>query len=294
MIAYVFSGQGAQSPGMGLDIANRFKAGKQVFDLADRLRPGTSKQCFEGTKEELSLTVNTQPCLFTVDLAAARAIDELGYKADVAAGFSLGEIAALAYTGVYSDEEAFQLVCKRAEYMHQASLDNPGSMVAVLGLSGEKVSEICERFTKSQPVNFNCPGQVVVAGIPEELEQLTLDVKAAGGKARKLAVSGAFHSAFMKEAAAKLGNWIADTTPKAPAIPLYANKTGEPYGANIKELIEQQVCNPVKWQTIVENMAATGVDTFIEVGAGKVLCGLIGKTLPEAKVIHYSELLDQE
>lgn len=293
MIAYVFSGQGAQNTGMGLDIFCKSAAGKKVFEMADTIRPGTSKQCFEGTKEELSLTVNTQPCLFAVDLAAARAVDELGYQADMAAGFSLGEIAALAYTDVFSDEEAFRLVCKRAEYMHNASLESPGSMIAVLGLSGEQVSEICGHFHKAEPVNFNCPGQIVVAGLPQELEQLKAEVKAAGGKARPLAVSGAFHSSFMNEAAENLGRWLAGTSPKKPRIPLYSNKTGALYGSNIKELIEHQVCSPVKWQSIIENMAASGVDTFIEVGAGKVLCGLIAKTLPRAKAIHYSELFNQ-
>ena len=293
MIAYVFSGQGAQNTGMGLDIFCRSKAGRQVFEMADQIRPGTSKQCFEATKEELSLTVNTQPCLFTVDLAAARAMDELGYKADMAAGFSLGEIAALAYTEVFSDEAAFRLVCKRAEYMHNAALESPGSMVAVLGLSAEKVSEICGHFTKVEPVNFNCPGQTVVAGLPQELEQLIPEVKAAGGKARPLAVSGAFHSSFMNEAAENLGKWLIHTNPAKPRIPLYSNKTGALYGSDIKELIEHQVCSPVKWQAIIENMAASGVDTFIEVGAGKVLCGLISKTLPRATVLHYSELFNQ-
>ena len=293
MIAYVFSGQGAQSPGMGFDIFCKSKAGKRVFEMADSIRPGTSKQCFEGTKEELSLTLNTQPCLFTVDLAAARAMDELGYKADMAAGFSLGEIAALAYADVFSDEEAFQLVCKRAEYMHNASLESPGSMVAVLGLEADKVIEICGHFTKAEPVNFNCPGQTVVAGLPQELEQLIAEVKEAGGKARKLAVSGAFHSSFMNEAAENLGRWLLSTSPQKPRIPLYSNKTGALYSSDIKELIEHQICSPVKWQAIVENMAASGVDTFIEVGAGKVLCGLVTKTVPRAKAIHYSELLNQ-
>ena len=294
MIGYVFSGQGAQSTGMGRELYEKSEAGRRVFNMADHIRPGTSVQCFEASKEELSLTINTQPCLFTVDLAAARAVDALGYRAEAAAGFSLGEIAALAYTEAMSDEAAFRLVCERARLMHLASQKNPGAMMAVLGLDKKTVQELCSYFTKTEPVNFNCPGQIVVSGLPEELDHLASLVKEKGGKGRRLAVSGAFHSSFMTEAAEQLGEYLQDAEINDPRIPLYSNKTGTLYSGDPKELVKMQVCSAVRWQDIIENMADSGVDTFIEVGAGKVLCGLIAKTLPQAKTIHYSELLEQK
>lgn len=293
MIAYVFSGQGAQAPGMGKELYENSKAAKAVFDMAEAIRPGTIEQCFNSTKEELSITVNTQPCLFTVDLAAARALDEAGYKADMAAGFSLGEIAALAYAGVMSDDEAFKLVCKRAEYMQAAAQANPGGMMAVLGLPADKVVEICKEVEGTEPVNFNCPGQIVAA-VPEEfMEELAAKVKENGGKGRKLAVSGAFHSSYMADAALQLGEYMESCNFNTPAITLYSNKTGKPYTENAKELVKYQVCNAVQWQSIVEDMGNKGVDTFIECGAGKVLCGLIGKTLSGVKAVTYSDILQE-
>lgn len=294
MIAFVFSGQGAQNTGMGKDIYENSAAGRAIFDTVDRIRPGTSTQCFTAPKEELSITVNTQPCLFAVDLAAAAAMDELGIRADCAAGFSLGEIAALAYTGVLSVEEAFRLVCRRAEYMHEAAERTKGAMLAILGLTGEQVEAICSSVPGAEPVNFNCPGQIVAAGTEEAIAALTPLVKEAGGKARPLAVSGAFHSSYMAEASEKLGGYLDQIELRRPKIPLYANKTGEPYGMDAKSLVREQVRSPVQWQKTIENMAATGVNTFIEVGAGKVLCGLIGKTVPEAKAVHYSMILQDK
>ena len=294
MIAFVFSGQGAQNTGMGKDIYDCSPAGRAVFDMADRLRPGTAAQCFTASKEELGITVNTQPCLFTVDLAAAAAMEEAGIHADLAAGFSLGEIAALAYAGALSAENAFRLVCHRAEYMHTAAERKKGAMLAILGLSAERVIALCNAVPGAEPVNFNCPGQVVAAGTEEAISALTPLVKEAGGKARPLAVSGAFHSSYMAEAAEKLGAYLEQVPLERPRIPLYANKTGEPYGADGKALVREQVCNPVQWQKTLENMAAAGADTFIEVGAGKVLCGLIGKTLPEARAFHYSMILQDK
>ena len=156
-IAFVFSGQGAQYSGMGKALYASSPAAKAVFDMADSLRPGTARQCFEGSMEELTQTVNTQPCVFAVDLAAARALAERGIQPDCVAGFSLGEIAALAFAGVLSDEEAFRLVCKRGELMDKAARENPGAMVAVLKLTSAQTEELCQRFEKTYPVNSRQP-----------------------------------------------------------------------------------------------------------------------------------------
>ena len=145
-IAFVFSGQGAQYSGMGKALCSSSAAAKAVYDMADGVREGTSKMCFEGSTEDLNRTVNTQPCVFTADLAAARALEEKGIKPDCVAGFSLGEIAALAFSGILTDEEAFKLVCKRGELMDKAATENPGAMAAVMKITPGQVEEICKGF----------------------------------------------------------------------------------------------------------------------------------------------------
>lgn len=179
-IAFVFSGQGAQYPGMGQSLAQCGPAARAVFDLADSLRPGTSAQCFSGTAEELSITKNTQPCLYCVDLAAAKALEEGGVRPDFAAGFSLGEVAAVTFGGILSEQAGFDFVCKRAAAMDEAARQNPGSMAAVLKLSNEAVEALCKEFTQVWPVNYNCPGQLVVAGEKEQLAAFQQKVKEAG------------------------------------------------------------------------------------------------------------------
>lgn len=282
-IAFVFSGQGAQYSGMGKEMYDSSAAAKAVFDMADSIRKGTSKQCFEGTKEELCQTVNTQPCVFAADLAAARALEEKGIKPDFVAGFSLGEIAAIAFSGILSDEEAFRLVCKRGELMDKAANENKGAMAAVMKLSPEKVEEICSGFDKTYPVNYNSPAQTVVATTEENAEAFCEAVKEAGGKAKLLAVSGAFHSPFMAQAAEGLAEYMKDVEFGSPKLPIYSNYTAKPYEGDFKSLVKAQVESPVRWQTIIENMTAQGVDTFVEVGVGKTLTGLIKRINAEVK-----------
>lgn len=293
-IAFVFSGQGAQSPGMGEALCETSEAAAAIFAMADAIRPGTSQQCFHGTKEELDTTINTQPCLFTVDLAAAKAVQALGIRADLAAGFSLGEIAALAFAGVLSEEDAFRLVCRRAEYMQEAAEQNPGAMGAVLGMDAALLETILGHFTAAQAVNFNCPGQIVVATRERDMDAIAAEVKENGGKFRRLAVSGAFHSHFMDEASCKMQAYAAHVAVRPAVIPVYANRTARPYGnteAEIRSLIAEQICNAVQWQKTVETMIQSGAAVFIEVGEGKVLSGLIRKINKEATVFHYTEVL---
>lgn len=285
-IAFVFSGQGAQYSGMGKELYRCSNAAKEVYSMADRVRPGTSAQCFEGTKEELNLTINTQPCVFTANLAAACAVAEKGVKPDYLAGFSLGEISAVGFSGMLSYEEAFKLVCRRAELMNTAAKENKGAMLAVLKLTGEKVEEICSKFYNTWPVNYNSPAQTVVATNEENVAELAQAVKAEKGIAMPLAVSGAFHSPYMHSAAEGLAEYLQNVSIKQPEIPVYANYTAQPYGENAKELLIAQVENPVKWQQTVENLTAEGVDTFIEVGVGKTLAGLIGKIDKNVKVYY--------
>lgn len=293
-IALVFSGQGAQYSGMGKELYDNSPAAKAVFDMADSIRPGTFKQCFEGTAEELSVTVNTQPCVFTADLAAARAVSEKGINPDCVAGFSLGEIAALAFSGMLSDEEAFKLVCRRGELMDKAAKENPGAMLAVLKLPPEKVEEICSKFSDTYPVNYNSPAQTVVAAKEENVTALIEAFSAEKGRAKRLAVSGAFHSPFMAQAADGLEKYLDGIKIGSPKIPIYSNYTAKPYSGDYKQLIKSQVENPVRWQTIIENMAKDGVDTVIEVGVGKTLTGLAGRINKEIKALKVENLSDLE
>ena len=269
-VAFVFSGQGAQYSGMGKSLYEHSAAAKNVFDTAESIRPGTKNQCFSGTLEEISITKNTQPCLFCVDLAAAEALREAGITPDMTAGFSL--------------------VTKRGEAMQAAAEQADSAMAAVLKLPNEKVEELCRMHQSVFPVNYNCPGQLVVAGLKTTLPDFLSDVAANGGRAVPLNVSGGFHSPFMESASARLHDVLETMDVKEPTVPVYANYTAEPYTKETaKELLTQQVAHSVRWQQTVEKMIEAGVDTFVEVGAGKTLCGLIKKTSRAVKVYNVED-----
>ena len=282
-VAFLFAGQGAQHPGMCADLIESEAAARAVFDAADAVRPGTTEQCLSGTKEELSQTINTQPCVFAADLACARALEARGVTPDVVAGFSLGEVAALTVAGAYTDERGFELVCRRAELMADAAAANPGAMRAVVKLDAATVERLAAEAGEAWPVNYNSPPQTVVAGTAEACESLDALVKEAGGRAMKVAVSGAFHSPFMADAERGLTEYLAEGhEPGETRVPVLANRTGEPYPADASgraALLASQVANPVQWVRTLQNMAADGVDTFIEVGPGKTLTGLVSRTL---------------
>lgn len=289
-IAFVFAGQGAQYSGMGKELYEISPSARAVFHLADSLRDGTSAQCFSGSEEELSVTENTQPCLYCVDLAAARALTEAGVKPDYTAGFSLGEVAALTFAGLFSDQEGFSFVCRRAQAMQKAARRHPGAMAAVLKLSNEQVEALCAEFTQVYPVNYNCPGQLVVAGEKNELEAFLQRVAEEKGRAVLLKVSGGFHSPFMNDAAHELSPFLEALEPEDPVIPVYSNIDAALYtSAEAGVRMKNQVNHPVRWQRIIEDMAEKGVDTFIEVGPGKTLSGFIKKTLKNVRVFHVQD-----
>lgn len=288
-IAFLFAGQGAQYVGMGRDLYESVPAAKEVFDLGESRRPGTLATCFEGPGEALTQTENTQPALFLVDLACARALGAAGVTPDAVAGFSLGEIPALAFTGVLSDADAFDTVVLRGNTMQTCGERHPGGMAAVMKLPPEEVERIAATFNCIYPVNYNCPGQIACAGAAGEIDAFCDAVKAAGGRAVKLAVSGAFHTPFMADATDALRRHLSGLALSAPKIPLYSDYTADLYPGDsetIAETIAEQASRSVRWETIIRRMANTGIDTFIEVGAGATLSKLVSRTLTDVQILH--------
>lgn len=289
-IAFVFAGQGAQKPGMGKDVAEYSKAAAEVFENADRVRPETTRQCFEAEMEELAETKNTQPCVFTVDLAMAAALGEKGIKADYVAGYSLGELAALTYAKAFDFDEGLKLVSRRGELMQIASEKYDTGMVAVLKLPDEKIEELAAPYDKVFPVNFNCNGQVSVAGDKEQLDAFKDDAKEAGGLVRILTVSGGFHSPFMAEAAEAFGDVLAEAEIGEAEIPVYSNRTALPYEGDYRDLLQEQIANPIRWKNLIEHMIEQGVDTFIELGPGTALTKMITRISKEVTMLNVCDV----
>lgn len=294
-VAFVFSGQGDQYPGMGADLAQTSEAAENIFAVCDEIRPGTSAMCFEGSAEDLRVTSNTQPCLYAMELAAAEALAERGLQADCVAGFSLGEVVAAAFAGYYSVQAGFRLVMRRGELMQACADRVRTSMVAVLKLSSEKVEELAGHFGQVYPVNYNCPGQISVAGQADQMRKFMAEVRENGGRAVPLKVAGAFHSPFMDGAREPFASAIDEELEKSPigAIPLYSDVTAQPYGENFTELLSSQLCNPVRWEQLVRNMMESGVDTFVEIGPGRTLTNMIHRISADVKAVPYREMLEE-
>ena len=292
-IAFVFSGQGDQYPGMGKALYERDPAAAAVFQRCEALRPGTMKQCFEGPADELKKTGNTQPCLFAMELAAAAVLLEKGVSPDAAAGFSLGEVTATAVTGVFDHETGFRLVCKRGQLMQAEAEKHDTAMAAVVKLTAEQVRALCGKYPDVYPVNFNCPGNITVSGLAAQMPAFFAEVKAAGGRALPLNVKGAFHSPFMRSAAAAFAGELAKEKLGTAAVPLYSNVTAQPYGENAAELLAKQIDSPVQWEQIIRNMTASGIDTFIEIGPGRTLTNMIKKIDPTVTARTVTEYLEE-
>lgn len=274
---------------MGVDLIEASPAAAEVFAIADEVRPGTSEQCRSASKEELSQTENTQPCVFVHDLAVAAALRERGVVPAACAGFSLGEVAALTFAGAFDTREGFELVCERAALMAAAAERHPGGMRAVIKLDAAQVEDLAAQAGEDcWPVNYNSPQQTVVAGAPDALQTLDVLVKEAGGRAMKVAVSGAFHSPYMADATRGLAAYIeAGHAPSPLLIPVMANMTAAPYPADpqtASEVLANQVSHAVRWVDTLHALQDQGIDTFIEVGPGKTLSGLAKRTLSDVRV----------
>lgn len=290
-IAFVFSGQGDQFPGMGKDFYEKYPIAAKVYDMCENQRPGTLVQCFEGSEDELKETKNTQPCLFAMELAASSVLLEKGITPSAVAGFSLGEVVAATVSGIFDNETGFRLVCKRGELMQCEAERFDTSMAAVIKMTPEQVREICEKYSDVYPVNFNCPGQITVSGLSSQMAEFFADVKTAGGRAIPLKVKGAFHSPFMKEAANAFAKELAQAEIKKKTVTLYSNMTAEPYTDDVVGMLSKQIESPVLWEKIIRNMIDDGIDTFIEIGPGKTLTNMIKKINLDVKAVSVSEYL---
>ena len=287
MKALVFPGQGSQFVGMGKELYESRKDIKDLMESAnDILGFDILSIMFNGTEEDLKKTKVTQPAIFIHSLAAVKAVDTIG--AGMVAGHSLGEFSALVANGALSFKDGLELVYQRALAMQEACDSNPSSMAAVLGLEDEKVEEICAQIEGIVvPANYNCPGQLVISGETAAVEKACEALKAAGAKrALLLPVNGAFHSPLMKPAQDKLAKAIENTKFNKPIIPIYQNitTTAVEDPEVIKKNLIAQLTGPVKWTQTVRNMIADGAESFVEVGPGKTLQGLIKKIHPEALV----------
>lgn len=272
-VAFLFAGQGAQVPGMASDVKDVPKV-KKLFDLAEGIAPGVVAKMLGGTQEELNRTLLTQPTMFLADLAYAYAKEEeLGAPA-CACGFSVGEVPALCFAGALSEEDAFRAIVKRAELMEAYTQRVAGCMLAVVKLSADKVEALCDNVN-THPANYNGALQTVVACRAEAEEAFTAKVKEAGGRAMKLRVSGMFHCPELAPEAAAFEEFLRTLDWRVPRLPVYANLTAQPYEGDFAHTLALQMCSPVRFTATVANMRAAGVDTFVEVGPGKVLTGLV-------------------
>ena len=293
-IAFMFSGQGAQFPGMMKDLCAAESAARAVFEAADAaLGREIAALCFEGAQEDLNLTHNTQPCVLAADLAAAAALRAHGVEPEGAAGFSLGEYAALAWAGSIPMADVFPIIQYRADSMQEAVAPGAGAMAAMLGGTPEQIEAVCAAVTEGYVVaaNYNCPTQTVISGEAAAVDQAVALAREHRIRGKKLAVSAPFHCALMEPAAKKLEALFAGKSFAAPTFPVYMNVDGVPCpdAAAIPALLVRQAMSPVRWTQTLLNMRADGFDTFIECGPGKTLSGLAAKALEGATILRVGD-----
>ena len=297
-LAFVFPGQGAQYVGMGKDFYENHKEAAAIFDEADEVLGFSIKKiCFEGPEEDLRLTFNTQPAILTMSVAINAVLEKEGIVPSIVAGHSLGEYSALVAAKAINFADAVKAVRLRGEFMQEAVPVGQGAMAAIMGIEDEKVVEICSSLNSDdnvvQAVNFNCPGQIVIAGSAKAVEEAVEKIKAAGAKrAMLLPVSAPFHSSLMKPAAIRLEEVLNKINFKNAQIPLYSNVTAKPVTdkEEIKTLLVKQAASPVLWTNLTKEMGKADIDAFVEVGPGKTLCGFAKKITPDIVNLNVGDL----
>ena len=294
-IAFIYPGQGAQKIGMGKDFYETKPSARRIFDEADKVLDFDIKNiCFE-ENELINNTKYTQAALVTVSMAAEHVLREWGMTADVTAGLSLGEYCAAASAGAFSTEDAVLMVRKRGIFMEEAVPANKGAMAAVIGLTGARTEEVVEKIPNVWIANYNCPGQIVITGLTNEVQQASLALKEAGAKrVVELKVSGPFHSLLLKPAGEALLKEMESMSFSPLQVPYIANATAEIVtdSKKISTFFAKGIYSSVRWQQSIETMLENGVDTFVEIGPGKTLAGFMRKIAPKATVYNVSSFED--
>jgi [acyl-carrier-protein] S-malonyltransferase len=299
-IAFVFPGQGSQYVGMGKEIFEKFPEAKEIFkEASDVLGYDLAGLCFNGPKEELDKTFRTQPCILTVSIAIYKVLLSKGIKPSVVAGHSLGEYSALVAAGVLSFGDAVKLTEKRGQFMQEAVPEGRGLMAAVLGLERNKVDEICQSLQSgyASPANYNCPGQIVIAGEKSAVEEVINLCKEAGAKrAMPLSVSVPSHCKLMDNASQRLSELLDKLEFKSPVIPIVNNADAKFLDniEGIKTSLVRQISSPLLWEDSIIAIANSGIDTFVEVGPGKVLSGLIKRIVSQTRVLNVEDVKSLE
>lgn len=294
-LAFIFPGQGAQKAGMGKDFYENSEAARSFFDQAQKNLDFDLKEMCFGEHEELNLTEYTQPCMVSVCLAIVRELKKRGINPDITAGLSLGEYAAVAAAGGMNELDAIKLVRRRGILMQSTVPAGEGAMAAVLGLDAKKIEEILESFENVWIANYNCPGQIVITGLTNEVQQASLALKEAGAKrVVELKVSGPFHSLLLKPAGEALLKEMESMSFSPLQVPYVANATAEIVtdSKKISTFFAKGIYSSVRWQQSIETMLENGVDTFVEIGPGKTLAGFMRKIAPKATVYNVSSFED--
>ncbi len=296
-IAFIYPGQGAQYIGMGQEFYEQTETGKKTFDKASELLGFSMPDlCFK-ENDQLNITEYTQAAMVTVSIAMTKVLNELGVFADVTAGLSLGEYAALFAAGVMREEDAITVVRQRGILMQEAVPAGIGAMAAILALENETIEKVTKDIEDVWIANYNCPGQTVISGKKEAVDLACEKLKEAGAKRTlSLNVSGPFHSGMLVQAGEKLGKVLERISLNTPSIPYVANVTADYVtdASKVRDLLTRQVSSSVRWQQSVEAMIADGTDTFVEIGPGKTLSGFMKKISRDVKVMNIEKLADME